>query len=160
MQPKAVPATIARCLALFVLMIGLAFVVALALPFALPLLFGPSYQRAGPIGQILTFGITIRSSAGLLGAVLRGLSRPLSSGLGDIVGLPVLAVLLLIMVPKWQGTGAAVAISIAAGIGFVVLLGLCMRTVAMTGMDLIQLWRRDASLLRTIIRRAYGAPAR
>jgi O-antigen/teichoic acid export membrane protein len=159
MQPSAVPATVARCLAMFALITLLAFLVAIALPFAIPVLFGPGYQRAVPIGQILTFGITIRSNTTLLGVVLRGLSRPLASGLGDIVGLPILTVLLLVMVPTWQGTGAAVALLIAAGVGFVAMLVLCMRTVGITGLDVGRQWRRDATHFWSVIRSIWVAPA-
>jgi O-antigen/teichoic acid export membrane protein len=153
MQRDAVPVMLARCLALIALLILLAVVVALALPFAIPLLFGPGFTSAVLIGQILTFGITIRGSTGLLGAILRGISRPLAAGVGDLAALPILAVALLFMVPTWRGVGAAIALSIAASVGFVVILGLCMRSVGMKWMDVGALWQRDAERARYMVRR-------
>jgi O-antigen/teichoic acid export membrane protein len=154
MQTEAVPATVARCLVVFVVMIFLAFLVDLMLPIAIPRIFGPSYQQAVAIGQILTFGIAIRSTTGLLAAVVRGLSRPLSAGLGDIIGLPIFGTLLILMVPIWQGIGAAIAVSAAGSVGFAVMLVLSMRAAGMRAVDLGPLWRIDAVRIGSVIRRA------
>jgi O-antigen/teichoic acid export membrane protein len=159
MSPDAVPSTIARCVALFGFMILLAFIVALALPSAIPIVFGPGYERAVPIGQILTFGAVVRSNTGLLGTVVRGLARPLASGAGDIVGLPIFATLLIVMVPTWRGVGAAIALSLAAGISFAVMLGLCMRIAGMSGLDLGRLLRRDGASLRSLVRSIWAVSA-
>lgn len=158
MRRDAVPATIARCFAVFALMMLLAFLVDLTLPLAIPFFFGPGYQPAIRIGQILTFGLAIRSTTGLLGAVVRGLSRPLSAGLGDIVGLPMFAILLLVLVPRWQGIGAGIALSAAAGLGFAVMLVVNMRATGMTPTDFVTLWRNDAARLSSVIQ-ARSAPA-
>jgi O-antigen/teichoic acid export membrane protein len=159
MPREAVPATIARCLALATLTILLAFLVDLTLPVAMPLALGPGYQRAVPIAQILTFGITIRSATGLLGAVVRGLARPLLSGFGDVVGLPIFGVLLALMVPNWQGVGAAIALTIAALIGFAAMMVVSMHAARMTVADVGPLWRRDAVRLGRVIRQARTASA-
>jgi O-antigen/teichoic acid export membrane protein len=147
MHRDAVRVVLARC-------------VALVLPFAVPVVFGPGYDAAVPIGQILTFGITIRGSTALLSTILRGLSQPLAAGFGDLAALPVLTVALLVMVPSWRGVGAAIALSIAALIGFVVILGLCMRSVGMNWLDVGGMWQRDGARARYLIRRRETVPVR
>jgi O-antigen/teichoic acid export membrane protein len=160
MHRDAVRVVLARCLALVVVLILLALIVALVLPFAVPVVFGPGYDAAVPIGQILTFGITIRGSTALLSTILRGLSQPLAAGFGDLAALPVLTVALLVMVPSWRGVGAAIALSIAALIGFVVILGLCMRSVGMNWLDVGGMWQRDGARARYLIRRRETVPVR
>jgi O-antigen/teichoic acid export membrane protein len=95
----------------------------LVLPRTMGPLFGRAFEDAEGTARLLVVAYFFRGWLSILASAIRALGRPLRSGLGEIVGLPVLLVTLLLVVPEHGHLGAAAATAAAAGSGVSVLMG-------------------------------------
>jgi O-antigen/teichoic acid export membrane protein len=87
----------------------------LAAPFLVRLFFGPAFSAVTGVCQVLLAGAVLLTVARLIGALLKGLGRPLDAGMADLVGLCVTAVGLAALLPTLGLMGAALASLIAYG---------------------------------------------
>ena len=82
---------------------------ALAAPFAIPLLFGRAFEPAVAIIWILIPGYVARAWAGLTTAGAVGMRIPRIGNLAEIAALVVTAAALPILLPRYDAMGAAIA---------------------------------------------------
>jgi O-antigen/teichoic acid export membrane protein len=90
-----------------------AVVLALAAPFALPLLYGAQFDAAVGMAQILLVGLSVEGAAGVVSAYLYGTGRPGLNSVAMGAGVVLTVVLDLLLVPRWGATGAAIASTVA-----------------------------------------------
>lgn len=100
---------------------------ALIIPFALPFLFGPSFEDAVAPALILLAATVAYSGAGILGTALSTRDRPGIPGLGEVWAIVVTVVGLLILLPRLGGVGAALVSVAAYSINFAWLLFMARR---------------------------------
>jgi O-antigen/teichoic acid export membrane protein len=113
---------------LFVMGLTLCSAVALAAvaPIIVPLLLGPDYAEAVPLVWLLCIGALPMASYLLDVATLNGLGHLRASALATIVGAAVLVVSSLVLIPRWNMTGAAVASVVA----YAAMAGVCAMKLA------------------------------
>lgn len=93
------------------------------------LLYGQSYKAAvGPF-RILVLAIPFLGGNQILGNLLRGTGRPLFAGLCELMGAILTVALLIILLPSYGITGAAIASLAAYAIVFILLLSGLSRTL-------------------------------
>jgi O-antigen/teichoic acid export membrane protein len=110
----------ARLLLVRTLLIGVAVSTVAAplflvlVPWAIPAVFGGPFRSAQTLAAILVVGQAIRTWNLVLTAYLRGRGEPLKASIGEVIGVAVLAVALMLLVPQLSAEGAAIAVCVAA----------------------------------------------
>lgn len=93
----------------------------LALPVAVPVLFGAEFADAVPIGQILLAGSIPAALSQVLGVGLLGVGRTGPWSIVTVFNLVASVLLLLALTPVFGGIGAATGVAIARTAAFLVL---------------------------------------
>lgn len=86
----------------------LAVLIAVALPWALPLLFGEAFQPAVQLAWILLPGFVAQGYANMVDAGTVGMRRPWVGNASQGAGVLVTAALLPFLLPRYGSTGAAI----------------------------------------------------
>jgi O-antigen/teichoic acid export membrane protein len=102
---------------------------AAAAPILLPLVFGEAFRGAVVPTWILLFGLSAVGVTGIVSAFLYGAGRPGLNSLGLTSGLVVTVILDVLLIPRFEVVGAAVA-SCAAYLTTSLVLSLCFVKVA------------------------------
>ena len=105
---------------------------ALAGPLVLPLVFGPQFRAAAAPAAVLLGGLVLAGVSGIVSAYFSGIGRPGLTSMAIAAGLPVTVGLDLLLIPRFDVMGAAVASAVAYLATAGVLLA-CFRTVARAG---------------------------
>lgn len=105
---------------------------ALAGPLVLPLVFGPQFRAAAAPAAVLLGGLVLAGVSGIVSAYFSGIGRPGLTSMAIAAGLPVTVGLDLLLIPRFDVMGAAVASAVAYLATAGVLLA-CFRTVAWAG---------------------------
>jgi O-antigen/teichoic acid export membrane protein len=79
------------------------------MPTVVRVLFGSAWSGAVGPARVLLVAAIIFSTAQALGAVLRAVGRPLNAAYAELVGLPVVAAGLAVLLPALGPIGAALA---------------------------------------------------
>lgn len=85
-----------------------------AVPFVLPVLFGPSFSSAVSTAMILVGAASARGLVALVAAVFRGRGEPWMASQADLVSVIVMTVVLPFSVPALGANGAAIAVLLGA----------------------------------------------
>lgn len=96
--------------------------IAIAAPWIVPFAFGDEFKEAVPIVQLLLVSSGILALRRVLSDGMRGAGHPLLGTSAELTGLVVMFPMLAFWIPSDGTTGAAIALAIAAAVGFVVLL--------------------------------------
>lgn len=123
-------------------------ILVLALPWTLPIVFGPTFQRGMAMAQILVVAYLIRGWGGLLSTVVRGRNRPLRASLGEVIGLIVMALLLPLLTPQFGGVGAGYAVAFGATAMLLWMILQAFRASELTVHKLFQYWKADIHRVR------------
>jgi O-antigen/teichoic acid export membrane protein len=130
--------------------VGLASgVLAMVAPWIIPLLFGTAFAASVPLVQVLVIGTTVLAGNGVLSSALNGDGHPGDTALAHGIGCALTIPALLIVLPRWGATGAAVVSVACYGIVFgILLLQACRRLggrlrdyLRPTRADVSELWR-------------------
>ena len=95
----------------FAVVAGLVF--AILSPLAIPLLFGSEFKNAISAGVILSIGVVFLSINQMLESGLMGLGKPKLVLLTQVVGLIFTIILLLVLMPRYNIIGAAIASTVS-----------------------------------------------
>lgn len=93
----------------------------LASPTLVPFFFGSAFRRSVGVTQILLISSFIASIRRVLSDGMRGAGYPTLGTVGEVTGLLLLVPALIVLVPMWGITGAAIAMPIAAAGGLIAL---------------------------------------
>lgn len=115
---------------------------AIAIPFALPLLFGRAYVPAISTAELLACAAAVLGLRRLGNDLLRGMGKPALSTQLEVITLAVFAGCLLFLAPVSEGRGVAASLIVAAGVG-VALFGRMVRR-RNSGEDVPQLVSRSS----------------
>lgn len=124
-------------------------------PLVVPLLYGREFAEAVPLTQILCVGVVAASLRKLLGDALRGLGHPGPGTLAEFASWIAAALGLVLFVPTFQVYGAAVAVTVAHTVGFLVGVGFAAR-VGLAPSRLFRLRQSDFGDLSTAVTVALG----
>jgi enterobacterial common antigen flippase len=114
-------------------------------PQILRIVFGPDFVAATDVTRILLIASVTLGTGRVLGAVLKGVNRPLDAGIAEGVGLAVTAVGLAILLPILDLKGAAITSVAAYTASTAAGLHLANRALGSKGVHLLTPgWRRDA----------------
>lgn len=91
-------------------------------PSVIPLVFGIEFAAAVPVAFVLVVAGLVASLNNLMGEAFRGMGMPKRPMIAELVGLVCTAVLLLLLLPRFQLMGAAVASVVSYMITFGILL--------------------------------------
>ena len=145
---KVLPSTLARLLLWGTVgALVLIAVLLLVLPWAVVFVYGPAFRPAAPITLILVPGYLLRGATQILVGILRGSGMPLRASIGQVLGLGVLAGLLPIGIATRGASGAAMAVTISAGLTLAWLLATAMTHRQFSSREAIQLGRSDLARL-------------
>lgn len=154
LYPRAVRSSTAdrRVTLARLLLVGLAAsilaspVMIVVLPRLVPLVFGTAFASAVPVAELLVLGYLFRGYTAMLVAMVRGAGRPLRASAGEILGLVLFAVCLLLLTRHYGvvGTAAALTVSAAAMLIWMVIQACVMSET--TPKQLWSLWRADLYL--------------
>lgn len=129
-------------------------ILAIALPWVLPYLFGSVFASAKFISIILVAAYLIRGWNQMLSSILRGSGVPLATSVGEIGGLVVTAALLIYLVP-WSGAhGAAISVVVGACSTFAWLAFQTFRVSKLTTERIWTFWSLDIAAFTRLIRHA------
>lgn len=128
-------------------LLSLVFAVGLAtvLPWAIPLVFGASFQDAILPSEILVLGAVFIGAKDVLSAGAQALGDPWLSSRADMIALVVTVVLLLILLPTLGLVGAAIATTTAYGTALLLMVHGLRRTHRIVPTDLFRIRLRDLS---------------
>jgi len=93
--------------------LAVAVLIAGALPFAVPLLFGRAFEPAVTLAWILIPGYVAQGYGAIIDAGMVGMRTPWVGNLSQGAGVVVTATLLPVLLPAYQATGAAIVSSLA-----------------------------------------------
>lgn len=125
-------------------------VVALILPWGIPLVFGAAFAAAVVPAQLLLAGMFCLSAKDVLAGGAQALGNPWLSSRAEIMALLIIIALLVLLLPRLGITGAAVA----AMFGYAGALGFLLRGLHNAyGLSPRKLLTVDAALVRTILAR-------
>lgn len=125
---------------------GQVVLAAIAVPTArwwLPALFGPEFRDAVPSAAILIIASAILAPASVAGAALTARGRPLVRSLALTLMVVVNVPLVLVLVPAYGATGAAVSTLVANAIFYAVAIPSVKRVTGVRFFDLIVPRRQD-----------------
>lgn len=108
-------------------------ILVVALPRALPVVFGTRFEDATGVATILVIANIARGWNVMFTSILRGAHYPGQASVGDLIGLAVLAALLVVLAPRFGSVGVAIAVAVAALAAFCWLVRL---TLAVGGLRL------------------------
>ena len=104
---------LARGTRLTVLLTGIAAAGAIVTcPLTVPLLFGQDFQAAVPVAMLMAVGGSLEGLKMVLGGGIRGLGRPSVILSSEFTAVVTTAVALVIFLPLWGVTGAALALTV------------------------------------------------
>jgi len=157
--PTRIGSTIGKLVRLAVifnlLVAGTIFVLAGTL---VPIIYGHQYAPAILLARILIVATVAASLKQVMGDCLRGAGRPLSGTIAEVVGWPVAAIGLAILVPRFGSIGAATAVLICYGSG-VLASALLARPLGISFSDLFIPRRSDFDQAWRVVRVFLGIPA-
>jgi O-antigen/teichoic acid export membrane protein len=126
-------------------------ILAIALPQALPYLFGAAFADAKVTATILVSAYLIRGWNQMLSSILRGAGQPLMTSMGEIGGLLIMAALLIYLVPRFGAEGAAASVLAGSLSTFVWLAVRTLRTSNLSTARLWSFWSHDVAALRQLV---------
>lgn len=132
----------------------------IALPLAVPLLFGSAFSGAVPMTALLALGYLMRGWNLILSSFIRGAGRPFTASVGQAVELAVLAGLLPLFTPRFGTTGAAISVTVGAAASFGALITAAFATAHLTPGCLWNLWLLDARRWRQVAASSRGMVVR
>jgi len=127
-------------------------VLTLLLPWTLPFLFGAAYASAVPTSMILVLAYLIRGWNQMFFSILRGTGHALSASTGELGGLVVMIVLLALLVPRYEGSGAAVSVLFGACATLTWVVLKTLTASRLTAQLLIAYWSSDVAHLIKLVR--------
>jgi O-antigen/teichoic acid export membrane protein len=149
---------VARRLVLITVGAALAVTIPMVLfaPDLLLVFFGKSYVPATNVARVLLVAGVILSTNRTLGAILKGLGRPLDAGMAEFVALGFTVVALAALLPTLGLMGAAVASVVAYGVSLSWMFRRVARALDVPVSELARLRRNDLSALRRVLASPLG----
>ncbi|MGY4706899.1 hypothetical protein ACVNPS_03975 [Candidatus Bipolaricaulota sp. J31] len=122
-------------------------------PVGIPLLFGKTFSPAVPVAMILVLAGGISGLKRVLSDSLRGLNKPKMVLVGDVVGIGITVLSLVILLQPLEITGAAIAILVGDSIATVLLMMMVKRAVGISASTLLTPIPPDFRALRAVLKK-------
>lgn len=128
-------------------------VLAVALPWTLPYLFGSAFAAARATATVLVLAYLVRGWSQMVTAILRGTGAPFLASAGELIGLIVTAALLIRLVPGNGAYGAAIAVLAGASAALMWVLVQSFRTSRLTAPRMLSYWSADTIKFVRLVRK-------
>jgi O-antigen/teichoic acid export membrane protein len=135
--------------------LSVASIVAMATPWALPLLFGEQFLASIPVALVLVAAAAIAAVNGVLEEGLRGLGHPGTAFMAELVGLVATVGGLMLLLPRFGIMGAALASVLGYG---TVAVCLAVFSLRLTGVPPLVLFCPSGADLQRIRQRLHWRP--
>jgi O-antigen/teichoic acid export membrane protein len=129
-------------------------------PELLHVFFGRSYVPAANVARVLLVGGVILSTNRTLGALLKGLGRPLDAGMAEFVALGFTIVGLAALLPMLGLMGAAIASVVAYGVSSAWMMRRAARALEVPLVELVRIRRNDLVAIRELLSALHVAAQR